>query len=315
MRCSSGSWHSLGAKSLQARPKSSGLLNGIKGGNRMGWFGGHKSQRNKGQGRGGVKVINMMSFGGYQKRYHEGAELEVIDEIPIPHEYSGVKVKSVKSAIGWILGRSLSPLGDSGPLGRTGMRSLEAIGLTIHSMIKFPMATKVATLTTSKETLKERKEPMLPDELVGEDLITEPVVINGRLSIGCKIKIKGIPTGRTQGLKETMYEFGPKKGVERKGDRMVKKWFIQRTCTPSPKQRKSPYKCFLHPPKEGSQIRMSEEDKEMTSFHIDGGLSFHTLSKRLKNFGATYQRLMDMVFTKQRGRNVEACLEEIVTKS
>ncbi|GKD63358.1 hypothetical protein Tco_1305466, partial [Tanacetum coccineum] len=57
---------------------------------------------------------------------------------------------------------------------------------------------------------------------------------------------------------------------------------------------------------------MSEEDKEMTSFHIDGGVFFHThMSKRLKNFGATYQRLMDMVFTKQRGRNVEAYLEEI----
>ncbi|GKD63357.1 hypothetical protein Tco_1305465 [Tanacetum coccineum] len=128
MRCSSGSWHSLGAKSLQARPKSSGLLNGIKGGNRMGWFGGHKSQRNKGQGRGGVKVINMMSFGGYQKRYHEGAKLEV-------------KVKTVKSAIGWILGRSLSPLGDSGPLGNNGRARQEqdSANEVCYRKVPFPL--------------------------------------------------------------------------------------------------------------------------------------------------------------------------------
>ena len=40
-------------------------------------------------------------------------------------------------------------------LGRTGMRSLGAVASTIHSMIKFPTSSGVATIMTSRETLKE----------------------------------------------------------------------------------------------------------------------------------------------------------------
>nr|GEX81475.1 reverse transcriptase domain-containing protein [Tanacetum cinerariifolium]GEY22498.1 reverse transcriptase domain-containing protein [Tanacetum cinerariifolium] len=80
---------------------------------------GYLCQRNKGKGRGGVKVINMMSFGGYQKRSHEGAELGVTDEIPLP-PILRVKVESIKAVIGWILEGSLLPFGDSGPLGNNG---------------------------------------------------------------------------------------------------------------------------------------------------------------------------------------------------
>ncbi|GKB68457.1 hypothetical protein Tco_0929869 [Tanacetum coccineum] len=40
-------------------------------------------------------------------------------------------------------------------LGRTGLRSLGAIASTIHSMIKFPTANGIATVTTKKETLHE----------------------------------------------------------------------------------------------------------------------------------------------------------------
>ncbi|GJU43177.1 hypothetical protein Tco_1200443 [Tanacetum coccineum] len=40
-------------------------------------------------------------------------------------------------------------------LERTGMRSIRAIGSTIHSMIKFPTANRVAALKTSREALRE----------------------------------------------------------------------------------------------------------------------------------------------------------------
>ncbi|GJU77231.1 hypothetical protein Tco_1274301 [Tanacetum coccineum] len=40
-------------------------------------------------------------------------------------------------------------------LGRTGLRSLGAVASTIHSMIKFPIANGIATVTTKKETLHE----------------------------------------------------------------------------------------------------------------------------------------------------------------
>ncbi|GJS41698.1 hypothetical protein Tco_0566741 [Tanacetum coccineum] len=41
---------------------------------------------------------------------------------------------------------------------RTGMRSLRAVGSTIHLMIKFPMARGIATMKTIKETLWECKQ-------------------------------------------------------------------------------------------------------------------------------------------------------------
>ncbi|GJX76063.1 hypothetical protein Tco_0322874 [Tanacetum coccineum] len=40
-------------------------------------------------------------------------------------------------------------------LGRTGLRSLGVVASTIHSMIKFPTANGIATMTTKKETLQE----------------------------------------------------------------------------------------------------------------------------------------------------------------
>ncbi|GKD04969.1 hypothetical protein Tco_1179943 [Tanacetum coccineum] len=43
-------------------------------------------------------------------------------------------------------------------LGRTGMRSLGAVGSTIHSMIKFPTDNRVATLKTMREALWECRQ-------------------------------------------------------------------------------------------------------------------------------------------------------------
>nr|GEY51544.1 reverse transcriptase domain-containing protein [Tanacetum cinerariifolium] len=40
-------------------------------------------------------------------------------------------------------------------LGRTGLRSLGAVASTIHSMIKFPTANRIETMTTKRETLQE----------------------------------------------------------------------------------------------------------------------------------------------------------------
>ncbi|GJX07178.1 hypothetical protein Tco_0195110 [Tanacetum coccineum] len=75
------------------------------------------------------------------------------------------------------------------------------------------------------------------------------------------------------------------------------------------------YKCFLQLPKEYSQIRMAEEDKEKTGFHTEErAYCFTHIPKELKNSAATLQRMMEKVLTDQRGRNVEIYLEEIVVK-
>ncbi|GJT83312.1 hypothetical protein Tco_1057654 [Tanacetum coccineum] len=56
------------------------------------------------------------------------------------------------------------------------------------------------------------------------------------------------------------------------------------------------YKCFLGPPQEGSQVRMSKEDEEKMAFHIEGGILCYTnMPKGLKNSEATYQRMTDKV--------------------
>ena len=53
------------------------------------------------------------------------------------------------------------------------------------------------------------------------------------------------------------------------------------------------------------QIKLDEVDQEKTSFVTSHGLFFYkVMSFSLKNAGATYQRLMNKMFTHQIGRNV-----------
>ncbi|GKD73092.1 hypothetical protein Tco_1331374 [Tanacetum coccineum] len=63
-------------------------------------------------------------------------------------------------------------------LGRTGLRSLGAVASTIQSMIKFPTANGIATLTTKKDTLHEcqrmeeappEKETQINEKIEGKD--------------------------------------------------------------------------------------------------------------------------------------------------
>nr|GEU88536.1 cysteamine dioxygenase [Tanacetum cinerariifolium] len=76
------------------------------------------------------------------------------------------------------------------------------------------------------------------------------------------------------------------------------------------------YKCFLWPPKEGSQVRMFKGDEEKTAFQTEDGVYYHAhMTKGLKNSGATYQRMMDRVPTEKKRRTVEVYLEEMVIKS
>ncbi|GKD70246.1 hypothetical protein Tco_1324336 [Tanacetum coccineum] len=153
--------------------------------------------RNKGQGRGGVKVINMSSFEGNKKRSYEGTKPRITKEIAfptVPHdlrvtigEQKRIKIVLIEFAI------MKCHSAYNVMLGRTRMRSLGAVGSTIHSMMKFLTATGVATITTRKEALREckqieeaqniwretqrpGKEHMLSDELLGEILTMEKLL-------------------------------------------------------------------------------------------------------------------------------------------
>ncbi|XP_016191477.1 uncharacterized protein LOC107632294 [Arachis ipaensis] len=65
-----------------------------------------------------------------------------------------------------------------------------------------------------------------------------------------------------------------------------------------------------------NQILMHEGDQDKTAFITDNGnFCYKVMSFGLKNAGATYQRLMDKIFSKQIGRNIEVYVDDMVAKS
>ncbi|XP_073017906.1 uncharacterized protein [Primulina eburnea] len=64
------------------------------------------------------------------------------------------------------------------------------------------------------------------------------------------------------------------------------------------------------------QIPLAKKDQDKASFVTSGGtFCYIVMPFGLKNAGATYQRLMDKVFEKQLGRNVEVYVDDILSKT
>jgi len=65
-----------------------------------------------------------------------------------------------------------------------------------------------------------------------------------------------------------------------------------------------------------NQIQMAEVNQEKTSFITNRGLyCYKVMPFGLKNAGATYQRLVNKMFEKQMGRNVEVYVDDMLVKS
>ncbi|KAK0595554.1 hypothetical protein LWI29_007808 [Acer saccharum] len=65
-----------------------------------------------------------------------------------------------------------------------------------------------------------------------------------------------------------------------------------------------------------NQIRMNKADEEKTSFTTDQGLyCYKVMPFGLKNAGATYQRLVNRIFARQIGKNMEVYVDDMLTKS
>ena len=65
-----------------------------------------------------------------------------------------------------------------------------------------------------------------------------------------------------------------------------------------------------------NQIKMAEEDQEKTAFITSQGLyCYKVMPFRLKNAGATYQRLVNKMFNRQIGRNMEVYMDDMFVKS
>ena len=65
-----------------------------------------------------------------------------------------------------------------------------------------------------------------------------------------------------------------------------------------------------------NQIKMEEADQEKTFFVTSQGLfCYKVMPFGLKNAGATYQRLMNKMFTHQIGRNLQVYVDDMLVKS
>ena len=65
-----------------------------------------------------------------------------------------------------------------------------------------------------------------------------------------------------------------------------------------------------------NQIKMNEEDQEKTAYITSQGLyCYKVMPFGLKNAGATYQRLVNKMFNKQIGRNMEVYVDDMLVKS
>ena len=65
-----------------------------------------------------------------------------------------------------------------------------------------------------------------------------------------------------------------------------------------------------------NQIKMAKEDQEKTFFITSRGLyCYKVMPFILKNAGAIYQRLVNKMFNKQIGRNMEVYVDDILVKS
>ena len=65
-----------------------------------------------------------------------------------------------------------------------------------------------------------------------------------------------------------------------------------------------------------NQIRMAEEDQEKTAFITSQEpYCYKVMPFGLKNVGATYQRLVNRMFSQQIGRNMEVYVDDMLVKS
>ncbi|XP_074377708.1 uncharacterized protein LOC141719230 [Apium graveolens] len=65
-----------------------------------------------------------------------------------------------------------------------------------------------------------------------------------------------------------------------------------------------------------NQIRMDDQDWEQTAFITHRGVfAYRNMPFGLINAGATFQRMMDEIFKKQLGRNLEVYVDDMITKS
>nr|GFA11805.1 hypothetical protein [Tanacetum cinerariifolium] len=209
-------------------------------------------------------------------------------------------------------------------LGRTVMKSMGIVVSTIHGAIKFHTEKGIRTVLSIDEanqgTKRAKRIRATSKEMVLSSLnVKEKIIVND----------KGLGPDRSMAACKKIVEL-TKEGILRKAKHqtwvsnpvMVKKsdggWRMcmdftdinkacPKDCYPLPEidwKIKSllgfRLKCFLDVYKGYHQIQMVEEDEDKTAFYAREGVLFYKkMPFGLKNAGATYQRLVDKVFSHQ----------------
>ncbi|XP_073016563.1 uncharacterized protein [Primulina eburnea] len=210
---------------------------------------------------------------------------------------------------------------------RRGQSGLPVVVREVHEVMD--EKPEIVTLGPDKKTLRialtlTQRFALSAQELTG----TSPDIAEHRLNI--------LPNSRP--VKQKKRHFGPEKDMVIKKEvgellsaghiREVQFPFGSRSRSCSEKFRKMEDVCGLQRSQQAikktrnnayqgyHQIPLTVEDQDKVSFITSEGTFFYVVMPfGLKNAGATYQRLMDKVFSKQVGRNVEVYVDDIMVKS
>ncbi|XP_073294523.1 uncharacterized protein [Primulina huaijiensis] len=175
-------------------------------------------------------------------------------------------------------------------LGRPAMNEMRVVASTYHQKIKFPVRERVREVKGNQpssrkcygETVRvdqkkaRREEKGRKESQADEELAgVSPQVAEHKLNIH----------SGSRPVKQKKRHFGPEK------DKVIEE-------------------------QEYHQIPLALEDQDKASFITSGGtFCYVVMPFGLKNDGATYQRLMNHVFQKQIGRNIEVYVDDILIKT
>nr|GEU70101.1 reverse transcriptase domain-containing protein [Tanacetum cinerariifolium] len=173
-------------------------------------------------------------------------------------------------------------------IGRPGLNTLCGIPSTIHAMMKFLTPKGVATLVTRTVIIME-------GAATGHRARVERESFSGY----CVPKMDNIFNGKEHGSSKRAFpkDYYPLSNTDCKVESVMG----------------FKYTCFLDAYKGYQQIQMAKEDEEKKAFYTDQGTYCYTkLPFDLNNTGATYQRLVDLTFQSQIGRNLEAYVDDMM---
>ncbi|GJY32392.1 reverse transcriptase domain-containing protein [Tanacetum coccineum] len=217
-------------------------------------------------------------------------------------------------------------------LDRTGMRSLRAIASTIYSMMKFPTSNGIATISITRETLRECRQIEEAQDLSRHARIMDPTlmqtsseVTNPRVLLAPEETPPQRPGKEPMQLDDTEERRQLDMGRSlpwRRGKDSADMTGIPRAITEhnldtyphiEPKAQK---KRSLAPDRRKVVTNeMTTKDEEKTGFHTEEGVFYYTkMPFGLKNAWATYQRLVDSAFKEQIGVNLEAYVDDMEGK-